>query len=84
MPRRAHVQRVAIGCGPRGQFHADDAVRTAAIIDDDLLTQMLAQLDRQYACNNVVAAAGGRTHDESHRLGGECGLRGRDTRNQCQ
>ena len=46
---------------------ADDATGAAAIVDDDLLAEPLAEMLGDYAGDNVVDAAGRERHDEPHR-----------------
>ena len=61
-------QRVPVGRRVRRDFRADDAAGAAAVVDDDLLAQVLAQVRGDHAPDHVVAAAGRERNDEPHRL----------------
>ena len=67
--RRARKkQRVAIGRGSRADFGADDAAGAGAVVDDDLLAELLAQFCCKHAAEDVVAAARWKRDDHPHRL----------------
>src|SRR5258705_5381062 len=69
----AEQQGVAVGRRLRGKLGADDSARASAIIDDDLLSQALAELLRKHARYDVSAAARRLRYDQAHRPGGLIG-----------
>ena len=63
-------QRVTVRRGLGGGFHGDDARCAATIVDDDLLTERLAQARGVRTCYKIRAATGGHRHDEADGLVG--------------
>ena len=64
----AEQQRVAVGRRLRHRGCAEHAARAAAILDDDRLSEFLAELRRNDARDHVDAAAGDERHDDLDRL----------------
>src|SRR2546423_6554517 len=56
------------------KIRADDAIRAATIIDDDLLAQALGELGPEIAAEDVVAAPGWEGNDPAYRFIGEIRL----------
>ena len=65
---------MAVGRSPRDELHSDDSVRATAVVDHHLLAEVLRELDREYASDEVVAPARNGADDETDRLPRE-GLR---------
>jgi len=65
----AEHDRVAVGSGLRGELGADAATRAAAAVDDHLLTQLIAERERDDARGGVGAAPGRIRRDQPHGLG---------------
>ena len=59
----AEQQRIAVGRRMRCDVGADDAGRSGAVVDDDLLPPFLGQFLRKGARNDVDAAARGEGRD---------------------
>jgi len=57
-PTRAHEQRVTVRHGIRHDTCPDDAARSAAVVDHHLLIELLGELLREHARENVARAAG--------------------------
>ncbi len=57
---------MAIGRGARGRLCGDDGAGARTIFDDDRPFQLILQLLRQHARENVGAAAGRKRTDEGH------------------
>ena len=73
--RRHHGDRVAVRVGARRNLGADRAAGARAVVDDELLAELLGQPRRQQARDDVGAAAGRERHDHAHRpLGPFSGL----------
>ncbi len=60
-------ERVAVGRRLGGEVGADDTAGAAAVIDEDLLAQSLAELIGDDAADHVVAAAGRERDDHADR-----------------
>jgi len=75
MARRTHVDRVAVRRSLRDEPHADDAVRTATVIDDHLLPRFSESLVASMRPTRSMPRRR-RADDEPYRLGGERRLRG--------
>ena len=58
---------VAVGLGPRDELGADRAARAGAVIDDELLADVLRQVDRVKPRDAIGRAAGRERHDQAHR-----------------
>ena len=56
---------VAVGRRFDGDFHADVAARTAAIVDHHLLAETLTEFFAEHAALNVGGAAGDERHDKA-------------------
>ncbi|MPN37740.1 hypothetical protein SDC9_185261 [bioreactor metagenome] len=54
-----HDQRVAIGRGAHHGFGADVATATGLVVDDERLAQLVAQLLRHGACQQIGRATSG-------------------------
>ena len=65
-----HQQGVAVGFGFRDQARADRRAGAAAILDDEGLAGLLADLLEHGARGDVGGAAGGERHDDPDRLPG--------------
>jgi hypothetical protein len=77
--RRDHQHGVAVGIRLRGQLDAEISARARAIVHHERLAQAIAQMLREQAADDVVAAARRKGDDEAHRprrpIG--CGVRRR-------
>ena len=60
--------RIAVRRRFGGEFESDVAVGAAAIVDDELLAEPLAEFFAQHAALDVGRAAGDERHDETHGL----------------
>src|SRR5262249_61283200 len=60
-------QRVAVVRRVRNQIGGDVAAGAAAVLDDELLTELLAERLREHARGDVAGGAGGKTDDDAHR-----------------
>jgi hypothetical protein len=65
--RRSNQQRVAVGRTLGDKLRPDHAARAGLVLDDEILAERLAELDRQYARHQIGAAAGGVGHDDVDR-----------------
>src|SRR5215475_1506425 len=59
---------ISVGLGLRGQVEADGQRAARAVVDHDLLAELLAKLGAENARDRVGGAAGGLRHDEPDRL----------------
>ncbi len=66
---RHHHDRVAVRRRFRGLLHSDQPACAAAVIDDELLTEILGEFVRELAGGDVAAAAGSEWHNHTHGLG---------------
>ena len=71
---RLHHERVAVRRALRDEVGADRAGRAAAVVDHELLAELLGHLLEDDAPDDVVGAAGRENDDHAHRLRG-IGLR---------
>ena len=69
MRDRDDEERVAVGRGLGGEIGADHAAGAGAIVDEDLLAEVLAELVGDDAADDVVAAAGRERDDQADRSG---------------
>jgi hypothetical protein len=67
---RHDEDRVAVGRRLRRHLHADEAARSALVLDHERLAEVLLQLGRDRARDDVAAAAGREGHDDLHGLAG--------------
>ena len=74
-----HVQRVAVGLGPRHRFKRDVAGRAGAILDIDLLAESLAELRSDHARDDIARPARGKPDHQADRLARVGRLRRYDT-----
>jgi hypothetical protein len=65
--RRHHGERVTVRSGARRDIGADRAAGARAIIDDELLAELLEQTRRQQARDDIGAVAGRERYDHAHR-----------------
>ena len=72
----AQQQGVAVGRGVEGDFRADHAIGTGAIVDHDRLPQRLAERRCDRAADKIGTSSGGEGDDETDGLG-RIGLGGR-------
>ena len=63
-------QRVAVRRGLGRLARADGAARAGAVVDDQLLAQVLGHALRHHARHEVGGAAGRKGHDQAHRMRG--------------
>jgi hypothetical protein len=68
--RSGEQQRVTVRCRFGGCFRAEDSAGAGAVIDHHLLTDALAQFERNAAGDNVRRAARRVRHDEAYRFDG--------------
>src|SRR5262249_34741502 len=59
---------LAVGGGARRHLRRDDRARAWTIVDDDGPLELVLQLLRQHAGENVGAAAGGKRAEKCHRV----------------
>ncbi len=79
-PDRAEQQHAAIGRAARHQLVSDIAAGTAAVVDDDRLTEVVRQFLGDQSRGGIGGAAGGEAHHQSDRLAAGDRLRLRKTR----
>ena len=79
VPRAAHENGVAVGQRLGGEIGCNDAVCTAAVVNDDLLMNIFCQPHRDHARDEVISAARRIRQDEPDRFG-RISLRGRRCR----
>ena len=65
---RPHAERIAVGLGLGGEVETDGQRAAGAVVDHDLLADLLGQLGTQDARDGVGRAAGGLRNDEPDRL----------------
>src|SRR6187399_2383443 len=65
---RHYHEGVAVGVGPRGQLHADDAGRAATVVDHELLAERLGEFLRYGTRGEVAAAAWSERYNHAYRL----------------
>jgi hypothetical protein len=71
--RRDQQNGIAIRRRPRDDFAADDAARTRTIIEDQRLTEIVADGRLNQTRDAVGAAARREGHNAAHRFRGEAG-----------
>ena len=69
MRDRHDQKRIAVRRRSRRSFGPDHAPGSAAVIDEDLLPQTLAELAGNETPDHVVAAAGRERDNQTHRAG---------------
>jgi len=67
MARGNHQQRVTVGGSSGDDLGTDQRVATAAVVDDDVLSQFLGHHRRQQAADDVVGTARRIRHHQAHR-----------------
>ena len=72
---RAHAQRIAVRRRLRGEVEPDRERTAGAIVDDDLLANLLAERCAENSCHRVGGAAGGLRHDQMDRPVGKLCVR---------
>ena len=65
---RYHDQGVAVWGGARDDLGADQTAGASAVVDDELLAELLRQTYRHHARNDIGAAARRKRHDHAHRF----------------
>src|SRR6516162_6552536 len=60
-------QRVAVVRRVRHEIGGDVAAGAAAVLDDELLAELLAERLREHARGDIARGAGGKTDDDAHR-----------------
>jgi len=66
--KAADEQRIAVGRRRRGRLRADQRSRPDAVLHDERLPELRAQLVAEQPADKIVAAAGRAGHDDPHRL----------------
>ena len=66
--RGNQADRVTVGGGFGGEINTDRAGGTRAVIDDDLLVPLVAEMFGDHACGGIGAGARRERSDQAHRL----------------
>jgi hypothetical protein len=80
----AHEKGIAVGRRRRGALRPHERARAHAVLDDERLPELGAELVSEHPPDEVVAAAGRAGHDDAHRLRREHLRQGTGSRKQAR